>query len=163
MVERDELGFHRGLRQPAGGIFAERAWRRSQTNFEEANTWTKILGNHTIKWGVDLESRAQRPAADPDFDPARPVQFRRRARLPHRPGQRTANAFAAFLLDLPNQVGRDLYVEFPTVRQSYYYFFGQDKWVVSRKLTLDLGLRYEFWPAATSHYDGQFVNYDPSR
>ena len=47
------------------------------------------------------------------------------------------------------------------MRQSYYYFFGQDKWVVSRKLTLDLGLRFELWPAATSHYIGQFVNYNP--
>ena len=59
-------------------------------------------------------------------------------------------------------MGRDLYVEFPTVRQSYYFFFVQDKWQVSRKLTVDIGLRYENWPAANSHYKGQFVNYEPA-
>ena len=152
-----------GYDSPLVGYSPSEPWRRSQTNFEEANTWTKILGNHTIKWGVDLNRVRNDLLQTQTFDP--------RGRFNFAPGQTstpgqangTANAFAAFLLDLPNQVGRDLYVEFPTVRQSYYYFFGQDKWVVSRKLTLDLGLRYEFWPAATSHYDGQFVNYNPKR
>jgi hypothetical protein len=29
-------------------------WRRATTNFEVANSWTKIKGTHVIKWGTCL-------------------------------------------------------------------------------------------------------------
>ena len=39
----------------------------------------------------------------------------------------------------------------------------QDKWQVSQKLTIDIGLRWEFYPpAVSSHKRGGFSNYDPS-
>jgi len=151
-----------GFDSPLVGYSPSEPWRRSQTNFEVANSWTKIRGNHTFKWGTDLNRVRNDLLQTQAFDP--------RGRFNFVPGQTSTpgqangftNAFAAFLLDKPNVVGRDLYVGFPTVRQSYYFFFAQDKWQLSRKLTLDLGVRYESWPAATSHYNGQFVNYDPS-
>ena len=151
-----------GFDGPLVGYSPSEPWRRSQTNFEIANTWTKIRGNHTFKWGTDINRVRNDLLQTQTFDPRGRFNFT--AGQTSTPGQSngSANAFASFLLDQPNLVGRDLYVEFPTVRQSYFFFFGQDKWQVSRKLTLDLGLRYENWPAATSHYKGQFVNYDPS-
>jgi hypothetical protein len=151
-----------GFDGPLVGYSPSEPWRRSQTNFEEANSWTKIHGNHTIKWGADITRVRNDLLQTQSFDPRGRFNFL--AGQTSTPGQSngSANAFAAFLLDKPNLVGRDLYVEFPTVRQSYYFFFGQDKWQVSRKLTLDIGLRYENWPSATSHYKGQFVNYDPA-
>jgi len=151
-----------GYDGPMVGYSPSEPWRRSQTNFELANSWTKIHGNHTFKWGADLNRERNDLLQTQTFDPRGRFNFT--AGQTGTPGQAngSANAFAAFLLDLPNQVGRDLYVEFPTVRQSYFFFFAQDKWQVSRKLTLDIGLRMEDWPAATSHYRGQFVNYDPA-
>jgi len=151
-----------GYDSPIVGYSPSEPWRRSQTNFELANSWTKIRGNHTFKWGVDITRVRNDLLQTQTFDPRGRFNFT--GGQTSTPGQTngSANAFAAFLLDKPNLVGRDLYVEFPTVRQSYYFFFAQDKWQVSRKLTLDLGVRYENWPAATSHYKGQFVNYDPS-
>lgn len=151
-----------GFDSPLVGYSASEPWRRTQTNFEVTNSWTKILGNHTIKWGADLNRERNDLLQTQSFDPRGKFLFA--GGQTSTPGQTlgSANAFASFLLDLPNQVGRDLYVEFPTVRQSYFQFFGQDKWQATRKLTLDIGLRYENWPAATSHYKGQFVNYDPS-
>jgi hypothetical protein len=151
-----------GFDSPLVGYSPSEPWRRAQTNFEVANSWTKIHGNHTFKWGVDITRVRNDLLQTQTFDPRGRFNFT--AGQTSTPGQTngSANAFAAFLLDKPNLVGRDLYVGFPTVRQSYYFFFAQDKWQVSRKLTLDLGVRYENWPAATSHYKGQFVNYDPS-
>ncbi len=151
-----------GFDSPLVGYSASEPWRRSQTTFEFTNTWTKTLGNHTFKWGTDLNRARKDLLQFQTFDP--------RGKLVYAAGQTStvgaanssSNAFASFLLDVPNQIGRDLYVQFPTVRQSYFFFFGQDKWQISRKLTVDLGLRFEDWLAATSHYDGQFVNYDPS-
>ena len=151
-----------GFDSPMVGYSASEPWRRSQTNFELSNSWTKIWGNHTFKWGTDLNRVRNDLLQTQTFDPRGKFLFANGQSSTPGQANSSANAFAAFLLDVPNQVGRDLYVEFPTVRQSYYYFFGQDKWQISRKLTVDLGLRYEYWPAATSHYNGQFVNYNPS-
>jgi hypothetical protein len=151
-----------GFDSPLVGYSPSQPWRRAQTNFQVQNTWTKIFGNHTFKWGADLNRVRSDLLQTQTFDP--------RGRFLFAAGQTStlgvpnsaANSLASFLLDVPNQIGRDLYVQFPTVRQSYYFFFAQDKWQVNRKLTLDLGLRYELWPAGTSRFDGQFVNYDPS-
>ncbi len=151
-----------GFNSPLVGYSPSEPWRRSQTNFQFTNTWTKIWGNHTSKWGVDLNRVRNDLLQTQTFDPRGKFLFAAGQTSTPGAANGSANAFASFLLDAPNQIGRDLYVEFPTVRQSYFYFFGQDKWQISRKLTLDLGLRYELWPAATSHYNGQFVNYDPS-
>ncbi len=150
-----------GFDSPMVGYSPSQPWRRAQTNFEFANTWTKILNNHTIKWGVDLNRVRNDLLQTQTFDPRGRFNFA--AGQTSTPGatNSSANSFASFLLDVPNQIGRDLYVEFPTVRQSYHFFFAQDKWQATRKLTLDIGLRYEYWLPATSHYDGQFVNYVP--
>ncbi len=40
--------------------------------------------------------------------------------------------------------------------------FGGDKWQVTPKLTVDLGLRWEFYPPATPQFPGGFSNYDPN-
>lgn len=39
--------------------------------------------------------------------------------------------------------------------------FVQDKWVATPKLTLDLGLRWEFYPPGAPHFAGGFSNYNP--
>ena len=150
-----------GFDSPLVGYSASEPWRRTQTNFEVTNTWTKLWGNHQFKWGADINRERNDLLQTQTFGPRGVFNFAGGQTSTPGAVNGSANAFAAFLLDLPNQVGRDLYVEFPTVRQSWYSFFGQDKWQVSRKLTLDIGLRYEDWPAATSHYNGQFVNYNP--
>ncbi len=51
---------------------------------------------------------------------------------------------------------------FPAYRQTALFTYIADKWQVTPKLTLDLGLRHEFWPPATPRLDGGFSNYDPT-
>ena len=69
---------------------------------------------------------------------------------------------ASFLLDVPYQLGRDVNTYFPAYRQWEFFAFGGDKWQVSPKLTVDLGLRWEFYPPATPQFPGGFSNYDPT-
>src|SRR5438552_2951484 len=45
---------NRGFSNPLIGYSASLPWIRSETNIDFANTWTKILGNHTLKFGVDM-------------------------------------------------------------------------------------------------------------
>ena len=47
------------------------------------------------------------------------------------------------------QTGRDINTYFPAFRAWWFFAFAGDKWQVTPKLTLDLGLRWEFYPPAT--------------
>jgi Outer membrane receptor proteins, mostly Fe transport len=59
------------------------------------------------------------------------------------------NAYAAFLLGLPNQIQKGEQFILMTGREWQFGWYGQDRWQVSRKLTVSLGLRYEFFPLMT--------------
>jgi len=50
---------------------------------------------------------------------------------------------------------------FPTFRQTQLFTYFQDKWQVTPKLTLDLGLRHEIYFAPTAAVPAGFSNYDP--
>jgi len=64
-----------------------------------------------------------------------------------------------FLLGRPDQVAADLSRDFH--KRSYYYgVYFQDDWRISKRLTLNLGIRYD---AESPYYDGEGVlsNFDP--
>jgi hypothetical protein len=72
------------------------------------------------------------------------------------------NGLASFLVDVPNTFRRDLSVQFPTNRLTTLFTYLQDKWQVSQKLTLDIGLRHDFYPPGTPRLKGGWSNYDPT-
>ena len=51
-------------------------------------------------------------------------------------------------------------MQFPAYRAVMLFSYLQDKWQVSQKLTVDLGLRHDFYPPATPRLKGGFSNYD---
>ena len=60
-----------------------------------------------------------------------------------------ANSIASFLLDWPNTVQRDLKViDQPGTKHWAIAAFIQDKWQARSNLTVDLGLRWEYYTAA---------------
>jgi len=167
---------------PLIGFSASLPWIRSETNIDFANTWTKILGNHTVKFGVDLRRIRDALLQEQTFSPrglytfndgqtARncgpgdtspgcpdPVKF------PNGGGSATTftNNFASFLLDVPGQAGRDLATFFPNYRATQFFAFVQDKWLVTPKFSADIGVRWEFYPPATPAAKGGFSNYNPA-
>jgi hypothetical protein len=72
------------------------------------------------------------------------------------------NGWADFLLGLPQSMGKDLqYMNPATVRMPSYGFYARDNWQVSRKLTIDYGMRFEIYPAPRrDHWAGE--RYDPN-
>jgi hypothetical protein len=153
--------FVNGYDTPMIGVNGCLPWRRASTNFEVANNWTKIKGTHVVKWGFDgryeqyflLQTATYSPRGRFTFTPG-PTS------LNGGPANSFANSFASFLLDQPNSVGRDLAVFSPTRRNKVYNLYFQDKWQVSQKLTLDLGARWEYWPADTPQFPAGFSNYN---
>ena len=153
-----------GYDVPMLGTSASLPWRRSSTNFEIANNWTKIKGNHIIKWGFDGRYE--------QYFLLQTQTYNARGLFTFTPGPTTinasgatnsfANSLAAFVLDQPNGIGRDLLEFEPTRRDHVYSLYFQDKWQVSKKLTLDLGARWEYWPASYPQFPAGFSNYDPN-
>ncbi|MEP7366286.1 MAG: TonB-dependent receptor, partial [Acidobacteriota bacterium] len=99
---------------------------------------TYTTGPHTFKAG---------------FDVRRVTLFRGAANVPRGSfnfnGNVAGNAYAAFLLGVPTSTDSPEGLPLTDVKQWRTGFYFQDDWKASRKLTLNLGLRWEYNTAAT--------------
>ncbi len=147
---------------PTLGYVNSMPWVRAEANIDLVNTWTKTLGNHTIKWGADLKRIRDDLLQGQTYSPRGLYTFGENQTSI--PGAKVGfgNDMASFLLDVPYTAGRDLATYFPAYRQWEFFGFAGDKWVASKKLTFDLGLRWEFYPPAVPRQKGAFSNYDPT-
>jgi hypothetical protein len=75
-----------------------------------------------------------------------------------------ANAFAAFLLDWPATVQRDLKViDQPGTKHMGTFLYAHDKWQAKSNITVDMGLRWEYYtPLEGLEGKGTLSTYDPS-
>lgn len=150
-----------GYTSPVVGFSPSLPWARSVTSFGFVNNFSKTLTKHILRFGVDIRRERNDLLQTQTFNP--------RGRFEYEPGQagdasdtrrNFANAFAAFLLDVPNRSGRDLPFIFPARRELTANFYFQDKWQIHQKLTLDLGLRYERERGSRPRFKGGFSNYN---
>ncbi len=147
---------------PLFGYSASLPWDRAEANIDFVNSWTKIAGNHQIKWGVDIRRVRDDLLQDQTFSPRGLITFG--TTQTSTPGKSTgiANDFASFLLDLPNQEARDVNTYFPALRQWQVFAYAADNWQVSPKVTLNLGLRWELYSPPSPAFPGGFSNYNTS-
>jgi hypothetical protein len=156
-----------GWSDPLAGFAASLPWDRSETTVEFATVFTKVKSNHTIKFGEDFRHTRDFLLQTQDRGGPR-GEFQFRAAQTANPADAAstggfANLFASFLLDLPSTVQRDLQVIDPGVRFWAFFTFVQDKWAVTPKLTIDLGLRHEYYtPFIGLEDQGGLSNYDPA-
>jgi hypothetical protein len=155
------INLNNGFSNPLVGYSASLPWVRAEASINIVNTWTKTAGNHTIKWGVDIRRLRDELLQMQTFSPRGVYNFG--DGQTSTPGAKTSffNNMASFLLDLPSGAGRDLATYFPAYRAWQNFFFVQDRWTVTPKLTLSLGLRWELYPPATPRFKAGFSNYDP--
>ena len=66
----------------------------------------------------------------------------------------TGDAFADFMLGIPTSVARNFPADVFGGQANYWHFYAQDDFKVSSRLTLNIGLRYEYSPWL-SGYKGQ--------
>jgi len=151
---------------PILGYSASLPWTRAETNIDFANIWTKIFGNHTLKFGGDLRRIRDALLQEQTFSPRGLYTFAAGQTALNKNGTESATSYfnnmAAFLLDVPNQAGRDLNTYFPALRAWQFFMFFQDKWVITPKLTVDLGVRWELYPPFKPQFVGGFSNYNPN-
>ncbi len=151
---------------PVLGFAASLPWDRSERTVEFSTTVTKITGNHTVKFGGNLRHNRDfllqvqdrlGPRGGFEFNGAQTAIPSDNAAV-----NGFANAFASFLLDVPSRVGRDLTVIDPGTRHWAVFSFVQDKWQLTPQITIDLGLRHEYYtPLVGLESQGGLANYDP--
>ncbi len=151
-----------GFSNPLIGYSASVPWIRAESNIDAVNTWTRITGNHTFKWGADIRRVRDDLLQDQTFSPRGAFTFNDVQSSTTGAKTNIANFMGSFLLDQPAQTGRDLNTFFPCYRQWWFFAYGGDKWQATPKLTVDYGLRWEFYPPATPRIAGGFSNYNPS-
>jgi Carboxypeptidase regulatory-like domain len=152
--------------EPLVGYAPTIPWQKSESNIDIVNNWTKIAGNHSFKFGAEVRRIRNDVTQGYTFSPRGEYDYAegQTAELKGTKSSATsyANDFASFLLDVPNEVGRDVNIGDNSWRQTLYFAFVQDTWQASRRLTLMYGTRWEFYPPSTPAKTGGFSQYDPA-
>ncbi|MGH9839832.1 MAG: TonB-dependent receptor domain-containing protein [Blastocatellia bacterium] len=142
------------------GIATTVPFKIAETSYNLVNNWTKTTGNHTLRFGGDIRNlilnKFQAAGSNPRGD------FTFSSGLTSRTTGSSANAFAAFLLGLPQTVSRTTVTQPGGYRLRQYFFFAQDRWQANPKLTLNYGLRHEIYPYSAPANPGDQSRYDPA-
>lgn len=157
-----------GFTGPLVGFAGSLPWDRGETTVSVVGMLTKLTGNHTIKVGTEVRHNEDFLLQIQDAGGVR-GQFSfngARTSIPTDTAATAglANAFASFLLDVPSGIQRDIKViDRPGTKHWAVFAFAHDKWQVTPKLTVDLGLRWEHYqPLLGIEDQGGLSNYDPS-
>jgi len=120
--------------------------------FVEALSW--VTGRHTLKFGADIRPRVDFTILQPPV-PRGAFNFSGDATRDPNNLSSTGLGTADFLLGTIYGGGSAQISSFinDVFQQPGYNFYVQDDFKVSRKLTLNLGLRYEFVPHVTEKYN----------
>lgn len=117
---------------------------RLENTFNPTISFTKVRGGHSIRFGTNIVRRQiidfQTNQGDGlfSFDPTFTSD-------PNSTGK-TGDSMASFLLGTPSGISQDFLLVWPGIRTVEIGSFVQDDWKVSSRLTLNIGLRYEYTP-----------------
>ncbi|MFN0123410.1 MAG: TonB-dependent receptor domain-containing protein [Blastocatellia bacterium] len=128
----------------------------SQDTFSLNQDLSLLLGAHTLKFGAN--ERHFRVYNYRTSDPAGNFAFSRAFTARTTAETTSGDAIASLLLGNPSS-GRLGIAPQPAVGSSYLAFFMQDDWQVTRRLTLNLGLRYEIDYPNTERFN-RLTNFD---
>jgi hypothetical protein len=117
---------------------------RLENTFNPNISFTKVRGQHSIRFGTNIVRRQiidfQTNQGDGlfSFDPTFTSD-------PNNTGK-TGDSMASFLLGTPAGISQDFLLVWPGIRTIEIGSFVQDDWKVNSRLTLNIGLRYEYTP-----------------
>ncbi|MCW5964734.1 MAG: TonB-dependent receptor [Bryobacterales bacterium] len=142
-------GFQVSGYEGMGGYISSSPRFRTDRQFQySANMgWTK--GRHNLRWGAELANQHMnhyQPAGT--FGPRGGFNFAGGITgLNGGPAPNQFNSLGGFLLGLPNTLGKSIPTsDFMRTRLWNMGFYFRDRWEVSRSVTLNLGMRWEYYP-----------------
>ena len=152
---------------PNIGMTEYTAWNSTTYNGTEQPGWSikddlsYIHGSHTMKFGFSFQAQNANGFGQQDISGRADFSYQSTGV----PGGTNAalggNAFASMLLG-DAILGRTETIRYVNQHYPYYGFYAQDDWRLTRKLTLNYGLRYEFTKPPTSGSD-EYSDFDPTQ
>ncbi len=135
--------------------------RQVNNTLQFADTVSHLRGNHSFKFGIDMRWM-QTNGADTQNQQGTFVYNSNETALPTAAGRTTSgNPFASFLLGAVDSATYNGLFVVPANRYRYIAAFFQDDWKVTRRLTLNYGLRWDLYiPRQEGH--NNFASFDPS-
>jgi hypothetical protein len=123
---------------------------RHETSYTVTSNLTRLMGAHEMRVGFDF-IRYQLTHWQPELGSGPRGIFDFSGNITGQPGYTSNNwnNYAAFLLGLTSGYGKSIQFETMTGRENQYAVFVSDRWNASPKMTLNLGLRYEYYPLMT--------------
>jgi len=140
-----------GYTSLAGSTFDQRPKSQDRKAYEITENFTILKGKQSLKFGTLIRYYqwlgydSQTYAGQFAFN-----------------GTQSGDAYADFLLGYPSAVTRAYPADNFGGQQWYKQFFAQDDIRVNQRLTLNLGLRYEYSPWLAG-YKGQIGTFDPTQ
>ncbi|MBK5293660.1 MAG: TonB-dependent receptor, partial [Acidobacteriia bacterium] len=133
----------------AAATFTEfNTWGSTSYNGTEQPLWSikddlsYIKGSHTFKTGFSFQNQRANGYGQQDISGRAGFSFLGTS-IPGATSFNSGSSFASFLLGEAN-TGRTETNRFVVQMYDYYGFYFQDDWRLSKRLTLNLGVRYEF-------------------
>ena len=116
---------------------------RRENTFEYIDNVSLTTGAHTLKWGVDFRRRqltiyqTNQGNGRFNFSPALTDS--------RQPAGRGGDSMASFLLGFPTLIAHDYTQNWPGERGSEVGLYFADDWRATKRLTLNLGLRWDYF------------------
>ncbi|MGI8990961.1 MAG: TonB-dependent receptor domain-containing protein [Bryobacteraceae bacterium] len=131
----------------------------TETTLEFVNNWSKITGSHQLRWGVDVR-RYRFDFESVNSSSRGNYTFCQTATADA--GHPSSGLGAAtLLLGGTCAFDRAIFTQMPAERQTNLGFYGQDIWRIGPRLTLNYGLRWDYFSPVTSPRKGGLANFDP--
>ena len=123
---------------------------RYERSFTFTQNLTKLAGKHEFRVGFDY-IHYHLDHWQPELGRGPRGQFDFSGNITGQPGyvSNAWNQYAGFLLGRTSGYGKSIQYETMTGREQQFAWFGSDRWNVNEKITLNLGLRYEYYPIMT--------------
>lgn len=136
-------------------FYADRSYTYT-TNF------TKIRGAHELRWGVDIIRHALNHWQPEIANPRGNLSPTGNSTMIMGGVAQSINTYAAGLLDILGNANKSVQYFDMHTREWQYGLYIRDRWQVSRKLTLNLGLRYEYYPLMNRGEGRGVERWDPA-
>ena len=123
---------------------------RHETSYTATANLTRMMGRHEMRTGFDF-IRYQLNHWQPELGSGPRGDFSFSGNITGQPGY-TANLwnqYAGFLLGLDSGYGKSIQAETMTGRENQYALYASDRWNASSKMTVNAGLRWEYYPLMT--------------
>jgi hypothetical protein len=131
---------------------------RRENTFQELDNLTWTHNSHTLKVGGDFRRRQltiyQTNQGNGRFNFSAALTDSRN------PAGTGGDSVASMMLGLPSLIAHDYTFPFPGIRLNEYGFYAADDWRMTKKLTVNYGIRWDYFSPPSEAHD-QWSNFNP--